>query len=264
MLQQERTNSREHLSLLADAVRAVNWETDLENNTLQWSDGLTEVLGYTHEAMGTGIEAWDLRVHPDDLAAARGSLEKAKAAGDRTWSAEYRFRRASGTYAYILDKGYILYNEQGKPIRILGSMIDVSASKQSEVALKESNARLHQLIEALPYMAWTADAKGKVLYYNQNWYSYTGMRTEQTEGWISFLHPEDSAQVLTAWIDALDTGYYQVECRVRHHLDGSYRWFLEQAVPIRDESGKIQLWLGTYTDVEERMQALEQLERHSL
>jgi PAS domain S-box-containing protein len=263
-LKQEKASNQKHLTLLANAVQAVNWESDLVNNVIHWGYGVSEVFGYTPEAMGSGPESWTLRIHPDDCQQVLQSLEEAKVAGKTNWSAEYRFRKASGTYAFILDEAYITYNSQGEAIRITGSMIDISESKQAEVALKESNARLHQLIDALPYMAWTADANGKVHYFNQNWHKYTGMRSGQTEGWINFLHPEDSAQVLMAWKEALETGYYQIECRVRHQLDGSYRWFLEQAVPIRDEQGRVQLWLGTYTDVDERMQALELLESRDL
>ncbi|MFD2246398.1 PAS domain-containing protein [Pontibacter ruber] len=258
-LKKEKLGNHEHLSILANAVHAVNWEYDLLTDSIHWGYGLAQVLGYTPEEMGNGIEGWTLRIHPDDLRAVLDSLEQARTKGLRNWSAEYRFRKASGDYAYFLDTGYILYDEQNRPFCIKGSLIDLSASKQAELALKESNARFQHLIEALPYMAWTADANGKVLFYNKIWYKYTGMPEGQTEGWLNYVHPEDSAHVITTWSAALQSGYYQVECRIRRQSDNSYRWFLGQAVSIRDENGKIQFWVGTTIDINEQMQALEHL-----
>lgn len=136
-------------------------------------------------------------------------------------------------------------------------MIDESIYKQAENALNISNGYLLEFMDALPQMAWTAGTNGKILYFNKAWYRYTGMRPNQTEGWINVIHPEDSSQVISVWNNALTTGDYHIEYRIRNIADGTFKWFLEQAMPLRDENGKVIIWFGTYTDIDDEKQAEE-------
>ena len=253
-----RQQSQEHLSLLSSATKAVAWEYDILNNRMTWGAGLKEVFGYAPEDMGPGGESWDTRVHPDDFEAVQQSIEQANRQQQTTWTGEYRFQKADGTYAYILDQGYTVYDNEGRAIRTIGSIIDITQSKHTEKALRESDARFRHLLEILPHMAWTASPQGKVLFFNQNWYSYTGMQPGQTEGWISVIHPEDSAMAITCWYEAVATGNpFELEYRIRNHYDGTYRWFLERGVPMHDSNGNVILWMGTYTDVEDQKQGQE-------
>lgn len=135
--------------------------------------------------------------------------------------------------------------------------MDVSIYKQAIKALNAGNEQLIQFIDALPQMAWIANTNGKVLRFNWAWHQFTGMRPNQTEGWVNFLHPEDSSQIISAWNNSLSIGEYHVECRIRNQSDNSYRWFLEQAMPIRNTSGTLVVWLGTYTDIEDEKQDQE-------
>ncbi|MDX5422850.1 MAG: PAS domain-containing protein [Hymenobacteraceae bacterium] len=258
--EQNRQHNTERLTMLTSALNAVSWEYDILQNKMHWGKGLKEVFGYTPEEMGPGGESWDERVHPEDYPIVHESIEKANAAGDKIWQGEYRFLKADGTYAHVLDQGYTVYDQRGRRIRTIGSIIDLSHSKKAEESLKESDARFRHLLENLPHMAWTADPKGKILYFNDNWYSYTGMQKGQTEGWINFVHPEDSADVLTTWHDAITSGsLYEIEYRIRDCMDGSYRTFLERGVPMYEKKGEVKLWIGTYTDIEDQKQTLEQI-----
>lgn len=254
--------SQQRLSMLTSATHAVAWEYDIVQDRLHWGSGLKEILGYSPEDIGKQGLSWDSRVHPDDYPAIQQSIAAATSSGEKTWAGEYRFLKANGTYAHVLDQGYIIYDEGGRAIRSVGSIIDLSRNKQAEQELQESNTRFRHLLEVLPHMAWTSDAQGRLMFFNDNWYSYTGMRKGQTDGWISVVHPEDSALVLTVWHEAIVTGQqYELEYRIRSAMDNSYRWFLERAVPMHDDNGKLKLWVGTFTDIEEQKQAVEQLQQ---
>ncbi len=260
-LEQEKIFSREQLTLLSTALDAVAWEYDIVHNKMHWGQGLQEVFGYTPEEMGPGGESWDDRVHPADFPAIRDSINQATASGSKIWSGEYRFRKADGTYTHVLDQGYIVYDSNRKPIRTIGSIIDLAKSKRAEDSLQESQDRFRHLLEILPHMAWTADAKGRVTYFNDNWYSYTGMPPGQTDGWVNMVHPEDTAQLLTAWSEAIALGtMYEQEYRIRNCLDGSYHYFLERAMPMFDNEGKVKMWIGTFTDIEDQRHTVEQLD----
>ncbi|OKL41074.1 hypothetical protein A3841_14710 [Pontibacter flavimaris] len=263
---QEQLNeqNRERLSLLTNTLHAVTWDYDIENNRMSWGVNLQEAFGYSPEEMGqpnTGNTGWLSRVHPDDAAAALESLRQAAEAGHKYWSCEYRFRKANGTYAYVLDQGYFVYNDNNKPVRQVGAMIDLTESKQSEKTLKETNERFWHLLEKQPYMSFMADAKGRITYFNDNWYEYTGISKGQVDGWINAVHPEDSAHVLTAWNEATRYGHaFEQEYRIRNHVDGQYRLFLDRSVPMYDEEGKVKFWIGTMTDIEDQREALTQVQ----
>lgn len=252
---------QEQLNLISNATKAIAWEYDIVNDRMSWGEGLQEIFGYKPEEMEKSGESWDSRVHPDDFEEVQRGIQQALANKQSTWKGEYRFQKADGSYAYILDQGYTTYDSQGEPIRTIGSIIDITQTRDTQEALRESDARFHHLLETLPHMAWTASPKGKVLFFNENWYSYTGMHPGQTDGWIGVVHPDDSAMVLTSWHNAvaLNTSF-EIEYRIRHHLDGSYRWFLERGLPMRDANGNITLWIGTYTDIDDQKSQPEQRE----
>lgn len=136
-------------------------------------------------------------------------------------------------------------------------MIGVSIYNLAKKALQQGEECLLEFLDALPQMAWTGSPSGKILYFNKNWYEYTGMRQGPTDGWLNYVHPEDSFQVIEAWNKSLATGDYHMECRIRRDADWSYRWFLEQAMPLRDEEGKVIIWFGTYTDITDEKQHRE-------
>ncbi|MFD2513040.1 PAS domain-containing protein [Pontibacter locisalis] len=255
-----REHHDERLMLLTTALNAVAWEYDMVNNRLAWGKGLLEVFGYQPDEMGPGGESWDSRVHPEDFEWLQKSITDAITSKQKIWTGEYRFRKADGTYAHVLDQGYLIYGSNGRPIRTIGSIIDLSHNKRIEEDLKESHARFRHLLENLPHMAWTADRRGKVLYFNDNWYSYTGMPKGQTEGWIHYIHPEDSAAVLASWYNAIATGsLYEIEYRIKDQVTNTYRTFLERGVPMYEQDGSVKLWIGTYTDIEDQRQILEKI-----
>jgi PAS domain S-box-containing protein len=110
------------------------------------------------------------------------------------------------------------------------------------------------LANSLPQLIWVTAPNGDHLYFNQRWYEFTGLSLEASRdwGWSYVLHPEDYARSLAVWQHSLDTGQpYQIEYRFRR-ADGTYRWFLGQALPQRDTQGQIVKWYGTGTEIEDQ------------
>lgn len=116
------------------------------------------------------------------------------------------------------------------------------------------------LAELIPQIVWTARPDGYLDYYNQRWYAYTGLTWEQTKGWgwELVIHPDDLQACLDRWSHAVATGgSYEIEYRFRRGADGSYRWHLGRALPIRDSAGQILRWFGTCTDIDDQKRAAE-------
>ena len=140
---------------------------------------------------------------------------------------------------------------------------DITDRKQAEARLRESEARLRTLTNALPAFVWFTGADGELNYFNDRWYEYTGQTPEEalSNGWAEAVHPDDIDRTLERWADARARGgTYEVELRYRHR-EGDYRWYVARAEPLRDIGGDITAWVGTSTDISQakRLQEHQQL-----
>ncbi|HZF55229.1 MAG TPA: GAF domain-containing protein [Polyangiaceae bacterium] len=121
--------------------------------------------------------------------------------------------------------------------------------------LRDSEQYYRLVTEAIPPIVWTADKDGGVDFCNQRWLDFAGLTMEQSKGWgwVSALHPDDVDRTSVRWKESLRSGdIYQIEQRLKQIADGSYRWFLCRALPVRDESGNIVKWFGTCTDIQDQ------------
>jgi PAS domain S-box-containing protein len=120
-----------------------------------------------------------------------------------------------------------------------------------------SGTKLRTIVDAIPAFVWSAEPNGNLNFINQRWCHYSGVTTEAALGaeWRDLLHPEDYARQLRYWEDLVRGGQAgEFEARLRR-FDGVFRWFRIQAVPQRDDAGRVLRWFGQNTDIEERKQA---------
>jgi signal transduction histidine kinase len=133
----------------------------------------------------------------------------------------------------------------------------VRAKKQSELSYR----RFEKLANTLPQVVWTADPDGELDYFNDRWFSYSGLTYEQSVngGWISTIHPDDLPTLLKAWDKAVKTGDpYQMEARIRN-AENIYQWSLIRALPIKDEEEAITQWCGTSTLIQDQKKSEQEI-----
>ncbi len=141
---------------------------------------------------------------------------------------------------------------------------DITERRRAEEARQRTEERYRQLADAMPQLVWETDGDGKHLYYNQQWYDYTGLTEEESMGYgfALALHPDDKERTIKNWERAWRHGEaYKIEYRFYSRPQGIYRWFLGRATPLRDASGEITRWVGTCTDIDDQKQMAAQLER---
>jgi PAS domain S-box-containing protein len=125
---------------------------------------------------------------------------------------------------------------------------------------RESEERYRSLAEALPQIVWTTDADGRTTYFNERWYEFTGVSRDAPMHASEVMHPEDLPRAIQRWEEAhAQGGVFETEYRFRA-ADGTYRWQLARALPLRDTAGAITGWVGTATDIEDRRR-MEERER---
>jgi PAS domain S-box-containing protein len=125
------------------------------------------------------------------------------------------------------------------------------AEQELAAVERESEIRYRALADSVPQIVWTADAEGRVVFYNERWFEYTGIERGAT-GARGVIHADDVAAMDERWAAAATTaGQFEIEYRLRR-ADGAYRWHLGRSVPLRDDSGAVTGWVGTATDIEDR------------
>ncbi|WP_162806186.1 PAS domain S-box protein [Sphingosinicella terrae] len=138
--------TEERYRLAARATNDVVWDWDLETGEVAWNDALRTRFGYAADAVGGSADWWKANIHPEDRDRVVDAIHAtAEGAGDH-WSAEYRFRRADGSYAHVLDRGAVLRSDGGNAHRMVGAMHDLTERKRAEAELRRLNETLEQRV----------------------------------------------------------------------------------------------------------------------
>lgn len=150
----------------------------------------------------------------------------------------------------------------GKVKGVLVLITDVTEKVNARKKLEESETRFRSLTDTIPQMMWTTSPDGKLSYANERCLQYTGIDSIEKFGevWMTKIHPLDADDLFAAWKCSMNSGK-KIEQEYRmQNVEGSYRWFLGRALPIRNKDRVIQYWIGTATDIDDQKKVLAELE----
>jgi diguanylate cyclase (GGDEF)-like protein/PAS domain S-box-containing protein len=243
---------------MADDAPVMIWVSD-ETGACTFTNRLWyEMTGQTEaEIQGLG---WILAIHPDDQDAV-GQAFTAANARHECFRTEYRLRRAEGGYAWVIDSANPRFAPDGTFLGYVGSVIDISERRATELTLRESEDHFRHTVELNPQFPFTTDPDGMLLEVSPRFREFFGLSLEESigTGWMQLLHPDDLADTQQNWTNALTTGT-RVDYENRLRLpDGSYRWFRGRASARRDAEGRVVRWYGSTEDIHDHKAADEAL-----
>jgi two-component system, cell cycle sensor histidine kinase and response regulator CckA len=168
----------ERFRFVARATNDVIWDWDLQTNSLVWNDAVEAVFGHKQNKIYPEIQWRYDHIHPEDrdrvVAGIHGVLDH----GGTSWSDQFRYRRADGTYANVMDRGYIARDGSGAAIRMIGAMTDVTEKSRSEAAIRFQA----QLLNAVQQAVVATDPEGRVIFWNDFAEKLYGWTAEEAVG----------------------------------------------------------------------------------
>lgn len=221
-----------------------------------------EQLGYrVDELIGSPVQ--DIFYEADRDAVQRHAAACLERLGD-AMSWELRKIRKDGSMLWVRETARAMVIKMRPVILIVCE--DITERKRAEEAARWSEEELRQVIETVPAMVWTALPDGRVDFINRRVQEFTGLSLDGTlaGNWEpeARFHPDDVEQYMSKWRSSLATGHpFEAEVRIRRAADGEYRWWFENAVPLRDAQGNILKWYGFLVDIEDRKRAEEALQK---
>jgi two-component system cell cycle sensor histidine kinase/response regulator CckA len=246
--------SNERFELVARATNDTIWDWNLLTNELWWSASYQTLFGHPRPAQGGDISTWTRHIHPEDLKRVKDSINRAIEEGPQDWMDEYRFQRADGTYADILDRGHVMHDPTGKPHRMIGSMLDITERKRAERRVRE----LIELLDKAPDAIVVSELDGCVTFWNRG--------AERLSGWSSadamgrrieeLFGPEAREKIAGARHILDEKGEWRGELHL-HNREGNPVIVEFSASVIRDDHGRPRARLSIVTDITER-KALEE------
>ena len=209
---------------------------------------------------GAQWDDWVSLLHPDDQEESRKYWSSSLRTGE-PGEQSYRVRGAQGDYRWFLTGFEPLRAPDRTLLLWVGVTLDIEELKCAERALRESEYKLRQIIEAVPGLVWSNGPDGEPTQINQRLLDYSGVPLEnfKNRGWKAFVHPDDYPRTAKAFYHAIQTGSSYEGVMRLGRADGEFRWHHARSEPLRDRQGRIVQWYGLSVDIDERKRAEQAL-----
>jgi PAS domain S-box-containing protein len=260
---EERVVWREAQLALATRIVGIGvFDHDHVENRVYWSQQFRQIHDMPPH-VAPQFELLDAQTHPDDREALRAAVSAAHDPnGDGQFSFEYRIKRRNGEIRWIVARAQTMFVGEGadrRAVRTVGAELDVTDRRLAEARLRDSEARFRTMADGSPVIIWATDRNNAIEFVNQAFREFLGVTQERLhcDGLQPFLHPDDAANYVSAYRDAVENrAQFRVQARV-HSAAGEWRWMDSYATPRIGPRGE---WLG-YVGVSSDVTALVEAQR---
>lgn len=248
--QKENEENTRRLAAIVQSSEDAIISKRIDGTVTSWNDAARRMFKYTAEEMiGNSI----LKLMPEDKITEEYEIIDRLKKGQRIEHFETRRMAKDKKQLHISLSISPLKDAMGNVIGASKIIRDITRQKEAERLINESEQKFRLLADSMPQFIWTSDPKGNLNYFSRTVYDFSGLSAAQInrDGWLQIVHPDDREGNMKQWMHAIETGEpFLFEHRFRRH-DGEYRWQLSRAIPQKNETGNIQMWVGTSTDIDE-------------
>lgn len=265
--EQQLRESQERFQLIASSNKDAVWDWDLRANRIWRNESYYQMFGTPNDAVDGTIEWWVRRIHPEDRPRIMASMPQLMRDARQQWLLEYRLRRVDGTYAHVYDRGFVVSDSEGKPARMVGTLMDISDLKNTEEKLRESELRFRLAAKATRDAIWDWDLRKGEVWRSEGFQTLFGYRSEEIgydfDWWLERIHEDDRQRVLSQIPapGAADSQQCAFEYRFRR-ADGSYADVFDRGFVMLGADGKPMRLIGSMMDISERRRAEETAHVH--
>lgn len=249
---------KDRLELAVEAAQLGVWDWDMTTDEVEFNDRWARMIGHSLDDIEPHLDAWERRVHPDDLEAVEDALSAHIAGETSYYDAEHRMRTATGEWKWIRDVGKIVERDGGgEPVRAVGIHLDIDDRKRRERELERTRALIERTQESASIGWWEVDLVDESLTWSDEVYRIHGVSVDEPIGLedaIEFYHPDDRETIETAF-DRLTEGgeSFDLELRIGT-ASGQTRWVRAIGDPRFDDAGDVVGALGLFQDITERQE----------
>ncbi|MCZ8090801.1 PAS domain S-box protein [Flavobacterium sp.] len=252
---QDIIESKERYDIVAKATSDTIWDWKIDDDVFIWNKGIQGVFGYKKEDVGKNSNWWFERIHPEDSLKMSVRLYSFLDYKTDKWQDEYRFQCADGSYKYVIDKGFLVKDDKGKIIRMIGAIQDVTKQKEEEQRLRLLETVITKSNDAVMIcgIKLNENSLPSIVFVNSAFEDMTGYKTSEAIGMpldIIFGAKSDSKQ-----IDLLKQKIkeYQI-CDIEtvcYKKDNTLFWINFTMIPVTNKDGEHSHWISVQRDVTE-------------
>ncbi|MEB3309651.1 MAG: PAS domain S-box protein [Snowella sp.] len=261
----ELTIWRDRYELAEQASSQIIYEYNIEKDITIWGSNFPKILGYAPQFVPLSLQDWINLIHPADQGRFQAFMAKIAqiTEEDHLFQVEYQIRHQAGHYFWIEDRNQLLKDAQGKIIKIVGTITDITERKRKEQELSESETRFRQLAENIRQVFYLADIQtNQVLYLNPSYETIWGRSCQSLydapQSYMDNVYAEDRPIVTQAYEQQRLGNQTEVEYRIVRP-DGSLRWILDRSFLVKNEMGQATRVCGIAADITQRKQAEQEL-----
>lgn len=265
--QRKLQESVERYEIVTKATSDTVWDADFETDTVTYNSNIYEVFGYDEEEVENSGEWWLTKVHPDDRERVGKKFKLTELVKTDRVQIEYRFQCADGTYKYINDRAYIITDEEGEPVRMIGAMQDITKQKEENMWLKLLESAIGNTKESIAILEEKSpESPGRrILYVNDAFEKMTGFKEDDVLGssLLQLIGPTTDRKAIVEGIQSLNRGE-PCELEITYsNKDEKEKWAQISFAPVRESESEFSHWICIGRDVTERRESEREL-RESL
>lgn len=247
--------SNDKYDIVAKATSDTIWDWKIQEDKLNWSKGIKAVFGYEENQVGDSSSWWFGNIHPEDSIKMSIKLYSFIEQKTEKWQDEYRFKCADDSYKYVLDRGFLLKDENGKAIRMIGALQDITKQKEEELRLKLLETVILQTKESIVITEANLNNNllPKVIYVNPAFTTMTGYKSEEIlNNTLSILRgPNTEISVLKRIFEIIqnkEEGLLEIRA---YKKDKTEFWLRFTMIPIYNAENELSHWVSIQRDVTE-------------